>query len=153
MWTTSRCKHKPVGRKRSEGSRSLRWDWNSKSPNQSEATRRCPVTGQKTHEDPDHHTTLHTLSETRVRLSKKEQWRKRQLARVCASAAWQRLERFLQTSSWKLVVDRVHVNQAQKPGRKCSVIGMLQSESEAVTRGVVSSARSSWKKNITDAVL
>ena len=34
---------------------------------------------------------------------------------MCSSAAWQRLERFLQTSSWRLVDDPVHVFQKQKP--------------------------------------
>ena len=52
-------------------------------------------------------------AETQVRLSEKQQRKqvyigiekKNQVARMCSSAAWQRLERFLQMPSWNLVDD------------------------------------------------
>ena len=152
MWTTSRSKHKVTSATKPKRRKSFPPIMGLE-PQDSEPSKRgyqkvsFDWTEHKTYEDPDHHTSLQTLGrntcssvkerteETGVHLNGE----KDQMARMCSSAAW------------KLVDDLWFMSPKNRnQGGNACVIGMLlESESEAVTRTMVCSARSSCRKRIS----
>ena len=113
MWTTSRSKHKVTSGTKAKRRKSFPplmglEQQESKSSKRGYQKVSCDWT-----EDPRRSRSPHDLTHFGQKhgfvcqRGKGIHWNgeKDQLARVCASAAWQRLERFLQTLPWKLVDD------------------------------------------------